>query len=444
MNITLRSSTILMKKTFAIFAFAFILAPLPVAAIERPVFSLIDSTAIGSGIRWGAYDSGFSGLSANTIASRRTPVSVPGTVSNLYVTARTAPGAGTQYEFTLYKNNVATAISCIIADTATSCDDLADSVTVAEGDDLAWQVSPTNTPANIPISISSKFVSTNSGETTIGGTMPAANNCLLTPYFLPQGSTATSSLAAAEAIAPTNFTLDKFYVRLESGPGAGDSFTYTVYKNGSPTSLTTSISDTNVDNSDTTHSVSFTAGDTISIECAGAGSPSAPRHQWGFRVTPTVDGETPIFMGGPGILSLVTRYPALVGTLSNESTEADKQITSPSAFDIRKGYASNSTAQSAGRDWDFIIRKNGVDGALAVTIPALSLSGSDTTNTESFAVGDLINWASYPPNPGTNPMYTALSAVLYVNPGTPAASSLPYRLYNLGQMLLNSGTFIIR
>lgn len=405
-----------MRKIIAILATILMLVPLSAAAISRPVFNLANALPVNTGARWAAYDSGTNGFNSNTIAARRTPISIPGTVSNLQVTLVTGPGVGTQWDINLFHNNATSTIGCTISGTDTSCSDTVNTVTVAEGDDLAWKVTPINSPISSSMSISSAFESTNSGETAISGSMSAANNCLTTPYFSPQGSVATSSETAARSVVPTPFTLDKFYVRLESGPGAGDSFTYTVYKNGSATGLTTSISGTNVDNSDTTNSVSFAAGDYISVECVGAGTPSSPRHQWGFRVTPTTDGETPIFTGGPVVLSLVKRWSSVVGSINNASNASTTEYKSPIAFDIKKAYARIFPAQAATKDWNFTIQKNFTDGSLSPTVLATNTEGNDTTNTTSFSAGDFITWESNPTSGGTNTTYASISAVVYVAP----------------------------
>jgi hypothetical protein len=86
---------------------------------------------------------------------------------------------------------------------------------------------------------------------------------------------------------PVSGNISNFYVVLDVSPGSGKSYTFVVRKNGVDTSITCTISDTNTTGSDLTHSVSFTAGDYISI-CVipSAGSPTAALMRWTASLSP--------------------------------------------------------------------------------------------------------------------------------------------------------------
>ena len=65
------------------------------------------------------------------------------------VRCNSAPTAGQSFVFTLFKNNVLTAITLTISGTATSASSLASTLSVTAGDTLAWEVvSSASTPAN--------------------------------------------------------------------------------------------------------------------------------------------------------------------------------------------------------------------------------------------------------------------------------------------------------
>lgn len=435
-----------MKKIAAALLLIILAAPLQASAITRPVFSSLNNTPSTAGVRWTGYDTGNLSFTANPTNEKRIPVSIPGVVSDLYVQLSVDPGGTASWEIMLFKNNVATALTCTISAGATTCNDTdaGHAVTVAAGDDLSWRTTPTNTPASSVINISSKFASTNSGETAISGGGSVANTCLTDTYYAPMGSAASTTDAGVRSIAPTNFTLDHFYYRVSQAPGAGDTAKLTVYKNGVATAITATISDTAVNNSDLSNSISLAPGDYLSVRCEGTGSPTSMRHAWGFRVTPTIDGETPIFAAGSVVFSLVTRTSTISGGLTNGQTESNLQGTAPIAFDLKKFYAEIFPAQPANKNWTFNSRKNSADGTLSATIIAGDIGANDVTNTDSYAVGDKINWESNPTTGGTNTTYASLSAVLYVAPPVTPSSSLPYRVYNLGQMLLNNGTLIFR
>src|SRR5689334_12075093 len=83
-------------------------------------------------------------------------------------------------------------------------------------------------------------------------------------------------------------TLSNFYMLLDVAPGAGTSYTFTVMKNGSATALTVTISDAATTATDSTHSVSFAAGDTVSIQSQPTGAVATTNLQsWNFLVTTT-------------------------------------------------------------------------------------------------------------------------------------------------------------
>ena len=69
-----------------------------------------------------------------------------GTLKNLYVDLPAAPGAGASRTFTVRKNGVPTALTCTIADPATSCSDTVNTVSFAAGDTAVLQQTPSGGP----------------------------------------------------------------------------------------------------------------------------------------------------------------------------------------------------------------------------------------------------------------------------------------------------------
>ena len=75
-------------------------------------------------------------------------------VLNMHVNVRVAPGAGESLVFTLMKNSVATALTCTVANTATTAEDVTHSIQFAIGDLLGLRcVSSGNNAADIIIQI---------------------------------------------------------------------------------------------------------------------------------------------------------------------------------------------------------------------------------------------------------------------------------------------------
>jgi hypothetical protein len=80
-----------------------------------------------------------------------------GTVKNLYVNEGTSQKNGTAAVWTVYKNNVATTLTCTVPNGQTACNDQAHSFTVAAGDYLTVKsgttASSSETLANVSIAM---------------------------------------------------------------------------------------------------------------------------------------------------------------------------------------------------------------------------------------------------------------------------------------------------
>ena len=76
----------------------------------------------------------------------------------------------------------------------------------------------------------------------------------------------------------------RLIMRLSAAPGGSSkSATLTVYKNGNPTSLTCTISNTETLCSDASNSVTFDDGDSLAIRYSESGSPASARISYTFR-----------------------------------------------------------------------------------------------------------------------------------------------------------------
>jgi hypothetical protein len=89
------------------------------------------------------------------------------------------------------------------------------------------------------------------------------------------GGLASSETEAAQVLAKGG-TATSLYVRTSGAPGSGNSWTFTIFKNGSAEAgLSCTVSDDATSCSDTAGSVSYSAGDTVSIRIVGTSSPAA-------------------------------------------------------------------------------------------------------------------------------------------------------------------------
>ena len=69
-------------------------------------------------------------------------------------------------------------------------------------------------------------------------------------------------------------TFRNFYIEVDTAPGSGKTRTITVQKNGSPTSVTVTLSDAETSGSDLSNSFTVSPGDYLSLEWASSGSPT--------------------------------------------------------------------------------------------------------------------------------------------------------------------------
>ena len=108
----------------------------------------------------------------------------------------------------------------------------------------------------------------------------------------------------------------------------------------------------------------------------------------------------------------LTRYTGF-GFSSFGTTESGRELPLPMAGTISKFYFNTNTAHGSGGDMVCMVRKNGADTTLLVTIPADAAAGtfSDTSNSLSVAAGDRIVIRCVNASSGTSATVVGFSAV---------------------------------
>ncbi len=189
-------------------------------------------------------------------------------------------------------------------------------------------------------------------------------------------------------IVPYAGTFSKLRVAVDTAPGAGKSLTFTLRKNGVNQTLTVAISGTNTTGVDTTHTVSFAAGDRVSLGCVPAGTPTLSLVRWALEF----DGSgLSIIMGSPinSVAPGVGYYPLMSGILNTGASESNYYCVIPTAGTLKNLYA-RITGATANDDLPFRVRLNGSNTTLVATVPWKGTNGSDTTHTVSVVAGDLV------------------------------------------------------
>jgi hypothetical protein len=400
---------------YFLLALLIVLIPLHAYAIQRPVFSQIQAAFNTGGTRYIGFDGGASPINSSAFAGAAQPQASPGMVTNLVVTGNSAPGVGKSYATTLYRNNIATALTCTMSDTATSCTDNTHTVPYVVGDILAWQQVPTGTPSAVTGNISAATTYSVDDETGIVGG-GATLSTTATNFFPPYGGAALTVEASSSVIIPTSGTIDKLYFQLNLVPAASTGYAMTVFKNGVATALTCSATAV-ISCTDLTHSFSVTAGDTLSASTSPIGAISSKQGFWSMRLKPTTDGEAPVWMRTNTISSL-TRFNPVQGTGSNFTNEGLASTSAQIPFSMRSLYAWYDVAPGGAATRSVTLRQNGANVGLTGTATGASQTLSDIVNSVSIAAGDLIDWAvSSTGSPG-QPLLIRISGSTYVAPPT--------------------------
>lgn len=237
----------------------------------------------------------------------------------------------------------------------------------------------------------------------------------------PSSWTGTESYRAS--IVSSAFTLSNFHLQIDTAPGTGSGFTFTIMKNGVATSLTLTISDTATSGSDILNSVSFIAGDTISIQCTPAsGTPTTPGNEWWNLSVTTSDTTAPIFSGFGSPSTNITAYGGLTAggqsSTAWSATETDMQIIVPTSGTFTNLYAFLSNAPGTGNAREFTLIKNGVATTLDVSISGTGTTAGDTTHSISVVAGDTLTVRTIPTGtPATSYGISVTCTFTPTNPG---------------------------
>ena len=151
---------------------------------------------------------------------------------------------------------------------------------------------------------------------------------------------------------------------------------------------------------DTTHTVSIVDDDLVNFSVLnGTGTSAITWNKLTAEFETTGSPAKHIQMGFSQLLGAqaraITRYYAFAGYTDANSTEADAQIDWPIDGFAAKNLSCNITQNSITPESStFVLRKNGANSALSVSIPA-STTGfiEDITNSVTLVDGDDVNFA---------------------------------------------------
>ncbi len=175
--------------------------------------------------------------------------------------------------------------------------------------------------------------------------------------------------------------------------GGTESYTITLEKNGSDSTLVAQITNASLRASDTTHNITIAEGDDICLKNVPANTPTAQTIIMASMLFKSTEGAaSPIFGGTTNVGITATTYCPF-GSARNTAAEVDSQVVCAAAGTIDKLYVHIGTTPGAGNSWTFTLYKNGSSTGLTCSITNGSTSGNDTNSGHAvtIAAGDRIS-----------------------------------------------------
>jgi len=227
----------------------------------------------------------------------------------------------------------------------------------------------------------------------LAGPAGAPSNTLA--RFVPPASGHNSGSWAASPGVPCPMpcagTITNLYARFPTAIASG-TWDIVVMKAGSTTAVTCQVANGVPVASDTTHSVTFAAGDTFGFQTTPTGSPTAQTNpvQISCLFEGTTAGESVLFAVHQG--SATGGYFVQIGATNDTSgTEVQRQIVAPTDGVISSMYIALTTAVGASGTRTYTLRKNGADTSLTYTFSAGSAATGNVTGTPvTITAGDLL------------------------------------------------------
>ena len=336
----------------------------------------------GSNIAW-TVNSGFRQILACNNTS----------LSDMNVWLDTPPGSSTSQIFYSRKNLSLDNLTCTISDSGVYGRDDTNSTSLVAGDTADIYHTWSGAVAD-PTNCRWSFMQNGTYQQLY---VSSAAVVTATSYIGVQaGGNFSTTEADAAQVFPTGGTLQNLYAYLGSGTLTSGNYVVTMYKNGSPTSMTCTLDSSNRLNFDTSNTVSVAEGDLISWEMA-RNTPSSNRTILiACEFVPTNANEAVILVstGGTAVTHTVRNTSPFYtcANLFGTGESAGKQAFAlPCKF--KKIYAKLGTAPGTGYSRTFGLGLNGGDSPLSVTISDTNTSGS-TSKVQTVYLGDLINTTS--------------------------------------------------
>lgn len=248
-------------------------------------------------------------------------------------------------------------------------------------------------------------------------------------------TSAWGTAITTQNVMPCAGTFQNFYIKAATGNPSGK--TFKIYKNGLDTAISIVLGANATTGNDITHTVSFVAGDTVSVHATGGdGTTNMGIISWALGAN--CAANVSMLLGSSGG-AMGTTFPVFlpVSGLGNQvSGGSSEEAVMPTAGTIKNAYAVSNTNIAAASTLIHTLVKNGTPTSLVATISASTSTGNDTNAGHGVSViqGDRIYWSvSSTGTPGSktvavsaefDPTIDGESVIMFVPQGqSPSASA---------------------
>jgi hypothetical protein len=333
-----------------------------------------------------------------------------GILQNFSPTLETAPGSGNTLTLTIWQNGSSTSVAVTFSGTATTAAPSANTITMADGDDLMVEITVTGTPAATWIQSTVEWVPTVSGQQLYGGYTQSylgggggggykdlfflndtaeASPGNLSKFIVTQPGTITAW--TFYAIPAFGTPIYEFCISVDRGSGFVD-------QDGSGGTPDTRITMDGSGAFPMTVTASFSlhldAGDIVTYRHTNTtgGFPSAIRSNIGVAFT-SDDPDTFMYGVHFGSTPSGTKYihvssPGAGGAQQESATESDVQFRIPTGGLLVTGYTLKSDTPTNINGRTYTVRKNGADTAITAVTASEAASATGSVN---YVSGDVLD-----------------------------------------------------
>lgn len=317
-----------------------------------------------------------------------------------------SPGSGKSFTFTVRINGADSNLSCAVSDTGTTCNDTCGDCTLSAGDLVSIKSVPSGTPTSDEYAWTLLFDSTTSSHAILSGGIGNDTIAANDKVSLAGSVNADANEWNHQCIMAGSATIRNLYIETDTDPGSGNTWTFTVEKNGTSQSMTCNIAGDGLGSSsyscnDTSNTFTVVSIDEIHLEVTnGGGTPTGGKLRTGVVYNSSTEGDFPFCSNYyTGTSNTATQYFAPHGYAEAGSdsggdggSETSNQQIIGKAITV-KSISCKVNASIFGADTiNSILRTNGTtDEALNCILNASSDTvGNDEQTDVSLSLDDLI------------------------------------------------------